>query len=94
MKTITIIITAVLALSLNLLQASNPNPIRPVSNSKSITQLAPVVPMEASFSDSLIEMDYSFLAPSTPAEADFEDAVHHFDYSQLTFEVSAEADFE
>lgn len=94
MKTITIIITAVLALNVSLLNASTPNPTRPVTTPNTISILAPVVPMEATFSDSIIEMDYSVLAPAVPAEANFEDTILVNDNLALLPEVPAEADFE
>jgi hypothetical protein len=94
MKTITIIITAVLALNVSLLQASNLNPTRPVTSPKSILFLAPVVPMEATFTDTLIEVDYSILAPEIPTEANFEDTIFVNDNMALLPGVPAEADFE
>lgn len=94
MKTITIIITAVLALSINILFASTPSATHPVSNKTVLSILAPIIPMEASFDDADMIPDYSSLIPSTPAEATFEEASPNFDYSNLVPAFPATADFE
>ncbi len=76
MKATTIIIAAALTLSLNVLYASNDNITAPVANTNTtitLTSLAPIVPMEATFEDAIDMTDFASLAPSTPTEAQFED---------------------
>ena len=76
MKTIMYILTAFLTFSFSTLYASaNGDPERFISAS----ELAPVVPVEATFEESVPDMDnlYSLmlkvLAPIAPTEADFSD---------------------
>jgi len=72
----TIIIAAVLTLSVNVLFASNDNVSAPVANANTtiaMTSLAPAVPAEADFEDAVEMIDFSVLAPVTPVEAQFED---------------------
>ena len=69
MKATTIIIAAALTLSLNVLYASNDNITAPVANTNTtitLTSLAPIVPMEATFEDAIDMTDFASLAPSTP----------------------------
>ena len=79
MKATTIIIAAALTLSVNVLFASNDNTSAPVANANTaitLTSLAPTVPAEADFEDTVAMMDFSVLAPVTPAEAQFEDMTY------------------
>lgn len=94
MKTITIIITTVLALTFTSLSASTPAPTNPVTKSTVLSVLAPIIPMEASFEDAEFTTDYSSLLPETPAEATFEEATAIVDYAKLAPVVPTTADFE
>ena len=94
MKTITIIIASVLALNVNLLSASTLNPSNPISKATVLSFLAPIVPMEASFEESDITLDYTALLPEYPAEATFEETEATTDYKSLTPVVPMIADFE
>jgi hypothetical protein len=76
MKTLTIIITAVLALQVNILLAGNAISLPATAESSTITlsSLAPTAPMEATFDDASLTNDYAALVPIIPMEASFEDA--------------------
>ena len=79
MKVTTVIMTAVLALQMNVLFAGNRNsydaPVTTKNSSNSLASLAPATPMEADFNYADINLDFDIkaLAPTTPAEADFND---------------------
>ena len=94
MKTITIIITTVLALTFTSLSASTPNATHPVTKTTVLSVLAPIIPMEASFDDAELTPEYSSLIPETPAEATFEETSAGLNYSDLAPIVPMTADFE
>ena len=78
MKTTTIILATLLALTSNILVAGNDSyNTEPVlkAHSSAIAPLAPVVPSEATFEDAPSVADLSGLVPAMPSEAGFEDAV-------------------
>ncbi len=76
MKTIMYILTAFLTLSFSTLYASGNSDPEPLVGA---TELAPVIPVVASFDESLPDLDNIYplilkvLAPITPSEADFSD---------------------
>jgi hypothetical protein len=98
MKTTTIIIAAVLTLSVNVLFAETNNESAPVSKSNTeiiLTSLAPSLPSIATFEDAVTINDYGFLAPVTPAEAQFEEMNSEMDLVLSLAPVTpAVADFE
>jgi hypothetical protein len=76
MKTLTIIITAILSLQISTLFAGSDCPIdkSSIDNKASYcVSLAPTAPLEATFEDEEMILDLSKYAPSTPKEATFED---------------------
>ena len=102
MKTITIIISAVLSLQASFLLAGN-NEIASSANNESsfgtISTLALVTPMEATFDEttftSAFDYNVTYLAPVTPVEADFSDVVpeKNIDLTILVPVTPSEADF-
>jgi len=76
MKTLTIIIIAVLALQANVLTACSAIslPIPTEGSTFTPALLAPSTPMEATFEDDVQATGYAALVPFIPAEASFEDA--------------------
>jgi hypothetical protein len=76
MKTIKMIITAVITLQAGILFAGNENSSASVSNENSaisVEYLVPVTPKEATFEEAVIINDLTSLAPATPVEATFGD---------------------
>ena len=77
MKTTTVILAAILTLSINLIFAENntskfPEPIPGAT--LHVNQLIPVTPAEADFNDAIApEINNNELIPFTPGEADFEE---------------------
>jgi hypothetical protein len=102
MKATSIIIAAVLSLQFSLLFAGN-DETRSIANneavSNSLTTLAPVTPVEASFEDAELTNTFNYsisvLAPVTPVEADFSDVVpeKNIDLTILAPVTPAQADF-
>jgi hypothetical protein len=102
MKATTIIIAAVLSLQVSFLLADN-NETASAANMESsfgtISTLAPVTPIEATFEETTISKAFTFdvtiLAPVTPAEADFSDVVpeKNIDLTILAPVTPSEADF-
>ena len=78
MKATTIILAAILTLSVNTLFADNDyvntNPA-PAVAAYTTGSFAPVPPAEASFEDAAVTPDLSGLFPAVPSEASFEDGV-------------------
>ena len=94
MKATTIILAAVLTLSMNVLFASNDG-VAVNSETNSILTLAPSTPSEATFEE-MTESTATFtLAPVAPSEADFSDVAPEMtaDYSILAPVTPSEADF-
>jgi hypothetical protein len=76
MKTITIIIAAILTLQSAILFAGNDNISTPVTNETAaftLTALAPSTPAEATFEEMIPVNELTALVPVTPAEATFEE---------------------
>jgi hypothetical protein len=74
MKTLTIIIIVILALQSNMLLAAGSRPVTHYSGTSSDTgleYLSPEIPMEATFEEASLVIDYSALAPSIPLTACF-----------------------
>jgi hypothetical protein len=95
MKATTIILTAVLLLSMNVLFASNDG-ASVNTETNSFTTLAPITPSEATFEEVNITSAIAFnLAPVSPIEADFSDAIPEtiIDISTLAPVTPGEADF-
>ncbi|MCX6244262.1 MAG: hypothetical protein NTU98_06100 [Bacteroidetes bacterium] len=95
MKATTIILAAVLTLSINALSASNDrSPLNNVMNSMNVS-LAPSTPSEATFEDITYMTAAVNLAPVTPSEADFSDAAPEpmIDFGKLAPVTPGEADF-
>lgn len=96
MKTITIILVAVLTLQMNVLFASNDGALirsNRVSNASSRISLAPVTPAAADFEEIITVVEFSSLAPVTPTEASFEDAIEDIIITKLAPVTPIEADF-
>jgi len=91
MKATTIILAAVLTLSMNVLFASNDGV---VVNNSSVVTLVPSTPSEATFEE-MAEANVSILAPVTPNEADFSDVAPEVvvDLTSLSPVTPSEADF-
>ena len=94
MKATTIILAAVLTLSMNVLFASNDGAVVN-SESSSVQTLAPSTPSEATFEDMTDATATYNLVPVTPDEADFSDVAPELtiDYSVLAPVTPGEADF-
>jgi hypothetical protein len=94
MKATTIILAAVLTLSMNVLFASNDG-VAVNSETNSILTLAPSTPSEATFEDMTDATATFNLAPVTPSEADFSDVAPEstIDFSELAPVTSDEAEF-
>jgi hypothetical protein len=95
MKATTIILAAVLTLSMNILFASNDG-AAVNTETNSFTALAPITPAEATFEDANDAIVFAFnLSPVSPIEADFSDAIPEttFDISTLAPVTPSEADF-
>lgn len=75
MKASTILLAAVLTLSMNVLFASNDEAVMNRETLSNSTSLAPNVPAEATFEEISDAITTIVLAPITPSEADFTDAV-------------------
>jgi hypothetical protein len=78
MKTTIYIITTLLTFSFNTLMASGESAPASIITD---TELAPAIPVEATFEESVPDQDYTFrlalkvLAPVTPQEADFQEEI-------------------
>ena len=94
MKATTIILTAVLTLSMNVLFAGNDG-ASVNSETNSVLTLAPGTPAEATFEDMTETTAIFNLAPVTPNEADFSDVAPELtiDYSILAPVTPGEASF-
>jgi hypothetical protein len=76
MKATTIILTAIFALSMNVLFASNDGAVMNTETKSVQTLLAPNTPAEATFEDVNDATAIAFnLSPVSPIEADFSDAI-------------------
>ncbi|MEI7981971.1 MAG: hypothetical protein WCI71_09980 [Bacteroidota bacterium] len=96
MKATTIIIAAVLTLSVNVLFAGTNNESTPAANNNTemiLTALAPSLPSVATFEDVVLVNDFAFLAPFTPDEATFEDVSDVLMLNDLAPVTPLEADF-
>jgi hypothetical protein len=95
MKATTIIIAAILTISMNVLLASNDG-AEVNSESRSLLTLAPITPSEAAFEDANDATVIAFnLAPVSPIEADFSDEISEttIDIITLAPVTPIEADF-
>lgn len=98
MKAATIILTAALTLSINVLFAENtcstvPTPAS--TESTIVKNLIPMTPVEATFEEMVPTVDFSNLAPVTPHEATFEEGMTLEVNSIMLVPVTpVEADFE
>jgi hypothetical protein len=94
MKATTMIMAAVLTLSVNILFASNDGVAVNSENNSFSTSLAPVTPSEATFEE-MNDAASATLAPVTPALADFSDELSETtnDISALAPATPPEADF-
>jgi hypothetical protein len=96
MKATTIILTAIFALSMNVLFASNDGAAVNSETNAFQNALAPSTPAEATFEDANEATAIAFnLAPVSPIEADFSDAIPemNIDISTLAPVTPIEADF-
>ena len=92
-----ITLAAIFTLIANVLTAGNDysNSSAPASSSVSVSSLAPVAPLVATFEDANINPDFAGLYPVAPAEATFEDSnADPVLLRSLAPEIPAEADFE
>ena len=96
MKATTTILTAIFALSMNVLFASNDGAAVNTETNSIRVSLAPVTPAEATFEEMNNATAAAFiLAPVTPVEGDFSDAVAEttIDITALAPVTPIEADF-
>ena len=96
MKATTIILAAVLSLSMNVLFASNDGAVVNAETNSFQVSLAPGTPAEATFEEMTEATATAFnLAPVTPVEADFNDAIPEstIDITTLAPVTPIEADF-
>jgi len=91
MKTFTIIIAAVLTLTVNALFASNDG--ASVNSNTTSISLAPITPTEATFEEVAAPFEFSTLAPVAPAEASFEEETEDIAITSLAPVTPVEADF-
>ncbi len=92
-----ITLAVIFTLIANVLTAGNDylNTTPPASSYVSVSSLAPVAPMVATFEDANINPDIAGLYPVVPAEATFEDTnANPLLLRSLAPEIPAEADFE
>jgi len=96
MKSATILLAAVLTLSLNVVFARTGGTAMISETSSSRISIAPVTPVEATFEEMTdATATFTLLAPVTPAEADFSDAIPEttIDIAALAPVTPGEAEF-
>jgi hypothetical protein len=97
MKTIKMIIAAVITLQAGILFAGNETSSVPVTNDNltiSMNCLVPVTPREATFEEAVLMNDFASLAPATPIEATFGEPSEGAFVLDLAPVTPAVADFE